>query len=102
MTDLEYEEFARSRWFNHFESRDQPESSDCIAAALGLAGETGEVCDLVKKFIIHGRGTDLPKLVLELGDVEYYLARLRSLYGVTRAEVLEANVLKLNLRYPKP
>lgn len=40
--------------------------------ALGIAGETGEVCDLVKKHIGHGHPLDKSKLVKELGDLLWY------------------------------
>lgn len=96
VSDEDYEKFCRSKWRNALE----PET-DRIVAALGLGGEAGEVQELVKKFEVHGRLTDVDRLIEELGDVEYYLARLRSLYGISREEILEANVTKLDARYPE-
>lgn len=105
MTDEDYENFCKSKWRNplaqvtaEFSERYQ---IDCVIAALGLGGEAGEVQELVKKFEVHGRLTDVDRLIEELGDVEYYLARLRSLYGISREEILEANVTKLDARYPE-
>lgn len=37
--------------------------------ALGLASETGQVVDLVKKYTFHGDSLDREKLVKEMGDV---------------------------------
>lgn len=67
--------------------------------ALGLAGEAGETADLIKKVIFHGRDYDRKKLLLELGDVAWYLAMLAHEYGFTLHEIMEANVAKLRARY---
>jgi NTP pyrophosphatase (non-canonical NTP hydrolase) len=42
-------------------------------AAMGLAGEAGEVCDLLKKHLLHGKELDRDELNKELGDVLWYL-----------------------------
>lgn len=41
--------------------------------AMGLAGEAGEVADLLKKVLFHDRELDRDKLIQELGDVRWYL-----------------------------
>jgi len=43
---------------------------------LGLIGELGEVCDLVKKVEWHGKTLDREELILELGDVCWYAVAL--------------------------
>ena len=58
-------------------------------AAMGLAGEAGEVCDLVKKWQHHRAPRDVEKLQKELGDVLWYLA-----------DIAAQNVAKLRTRYP--
>jgi NTP pyrophosphatase (non-canonical NTP hydrolase) len=68
--------------------------------ALGLAGETGEVVDHIKKFLYQGHAFDADKLVDEMGDVLWYIALLCHALGVTLDEVMEANVQKLCRRYP--
>jgi NTP pyrophosphatase (non-canonical NTP hydrolase) len=69
-------------------------------AALGLAGEAGEVCDLIKKSYFHGdRPGRREQLLLELGDVYFYLSKIQDLYGFTTEEVLEANKEKLFERH---
>lgn len=45
-------------------------------ACLGLAGETGEVCDLLKKALFQGHELDADKLIEEAGDCAWYLAEL--------------------------
>jgi|UniRef100_UPI004047CD04 NTP pyrophosphatase (non-canonical NTP hydrolase) len=76
------------------------EEVSAIHAALGIAGEAGEVVDLVKKSVINGREMDLNKLMEELGDLEYYLSLLRQTYDLDREVILQLNIIKLNKRYP--
>lgn len=67
--------------------------------ALGLAGEAGEVCEKVKKFLRDDGGvmTDGRRrmIVLECGDLCWYVANLAADLGVTLEEVAAANVAKL-------
>ncbi|PGH81071.1 nucleotide pyrophosphohydrolase [Bacillus thuringiensis] len=80
-------------------------------AALGLTGEAGEVADLVKKAIYHGHGFDpshcpgeedgnVHKLVLELGDIMYYVGIMAHEMGYTLQDIAEMNIAKLAKRYP--
>jgi NTP pyrophosphatase (non-canonical NTP hydrolase) len=68
---------------------------------LGLAGESGEVADLLKKHLLHGVPFDRSALVKELGDVLWYLAAIAEDHGVTLDEVAQTNVAKLRARYPE-
>ena len=70
-------------------------------AALGLAGETGEVVELVKKHLHHGHDLDPTKLARELGDVLWYIAETCNVLGLDLASVARANVAKLQQRYPE-
>ena len=75
---------------------------DVLIWGQGLAGEAGEVCDLLlKKVHGHGRAYDPEALLKELGDVLCYLANLASAHGFTLSEVAQANVDKLRARYPE-
>jgi NTP pyrophosphatase (non-canonical NTP hydrolase) len=67
---------------------------------FGLAGEAGEVLDLLKKSIGHGHALDHDKLKKELGDVLWYLASLSAHYGLSLNDVAQANIDKLKARYP--
>jgi NTP pyrophosphatase (non-canonical NTP hydrolase) len=72
-----------------------------VNGAMGLAGEAGEVIDLVKKIIFHGKPFDREKLINELGDVRWYL-ELVSIYLDAPMEEIEAkNIEKLRQRYPE-
>lgn len=68
--------------------------------ALGLAGEAGEVADLVKKSVFHQKGLKLEDLVKELGDVLWYIAAICSCTGLNIEDVMSANIAKLRERYP--
>lgn len=69
--------------------------------ALGLMGEAGEVCDEVKKALFHGKGLDRDALVKEIGDVLWYADRLLMWLGATMEQAMEANIAKLQARYPQ-
>jgi NTP pyrophosphatase (non-canonical NTP hydrolase) len=69
--------------------------------ALGIAGEAGEVADLIKKAVFHRHGLDQDALIKELGDVLWYAAALCSKIGVPMSEVMARNIEKLKVRYPE-
>lgn len=69
-------------------------------AAMGLAGEAGEVCDLVKKWQHHRAPRDAAKLRKELGDVLWYLAHACNVMGWRMEDIAAENVAKLRARYP--
>jgi NTP pyrophosphatase (non-canonical NTP hydrolase) len=68
--------------------------------ALGLAGESGEAVELVKKAFYHGVPYDNAKLVKELGDVMWYVAGLAATYELSLEDIARANLEKLRERYP--
>lgn len=76
-----------------------PLSSHLSHMALGIAGEAGEVVDLVKKIVIYKKDIDTNKLIEEMGDLEFYLEGLRQGLNISRDDVLESNIKKLSKRY---
>ena len=68
--------------------------------ALGLAGETGQVVDLVKSYTFKGKDLDKEKLVHELGDVLWYLSQIAEWADIPFDEVAQENIETLNKRYP--
>jgi NTP pyrophosphatase (non-canonical NTP hydrolase) len=72
---------------------------------LGLAGEAGEVANIVKKIQRDhgGRITDetRAKLKDELGDVLWYIAACADELGLSLAEIAEYNIDKLAKRHGK-
>lgn len=67
--------------------------------ALGLAGESGEVCDHIKKFLAHGHALDLDEIEKELGDVLWYVAMLAYQLDIPLDQIAAANIAKLQGRY---
>lgn len=67
---------------------------------IGACGEVGELADAIKRHTIYGKELDRANVVEEMGDLEWYLAGLRQMVGITRTEVLQTNVDKLRARYP--
>lgn len=68
--------------------------------ALGLAGESGEAADHIKKYLGHGHELDKAKLLKEMGDVVWYVAVLADRLGFSLQQVAQVNVDKLAARYP--
>ncbi len=70
--------------------------------ALGLAGESGEVCEKIKKAIRDDGGRISEErrrqLKKELGDVLWYVAALCTELDLSMDEVARANVEKLASR----
>lgn len=72
--------------------------------ALGLAGETGEVLEKIKKMIRDKNGVfqatpeDIDELKKELGDVLWYLSAIAFYNGIELDDVVRANLDKLRSR----
>lgn len=67
---------------------------------MGLAGETGEVIDLIKKSTFYGKELDKEKVKEELGDVMFYLVNLATALNISMDDILVENILKLKKRFP--
>lgn len=70
-------------------------------AALGLSGESGEVADIIKKYLYHGHALDKTKLKSELGDILWYIHLMADTLGLTLEEIQKYNIDKLRQRYPE-
>lgn len=92
----EYGKFVDKRWMGG--PPEKLELRDHYIMTVGLAGEVGEVCELLKKHVRDGNPIDHKNLTKELGDVLYYLVRIATAYGIEPQSLLEANVEKLDGR----
>lgn len=69
-------------------------------AALGLAGEAGEVADHLKKHLFQGHELDKAKIRKELGDLLWYVQLGADSLDVSLEEIAKENIAKLKKRYP--
>ena len=72
-------------------------------SGVGLAAESGEFLEIVKKMVFQGKPWDehnREHLIIELGDVMWYVAQACMALDISFEEVLERNVKKLEKRYP--
>lgn len=85
-------------------------------AALGLTGEAGEVADLIKKAVYHGRGFNrdydltinnpdksikVEDVKDELSDILFYVSAMAQEFGFTLEDVAKHNREKLEKRFPE-
>lgn len=68
---------------------------------LGLAGESGECCDVVKKSLFQDNRAIRDKLLDELGDVLWYVQETAKGLGLRLETIAEHNIAKLKRRYPE-
>ena len=95
MTTNEYENnvLARASTTTHVVN------AGLMHGAMGIAGEAGEVMEIVKKGIFYGKPIDTDKVKLELGDVLWYLTLAAKSVGSTLSEIMMLNDAKLAARF---
>lgn len=96
----EYQEQARRTLIDAPDAEYTPEEIMLVWNALGLAGESGEVADHIKKVVFHRHELDRDKVIKELGDVLWYVAALCTKLEVSMSTVMDRNIAKLQKRYP--
>jgi NTP pyrophosphatase (non-canonical NTP hydrolase) len=74
-----------------------PQTAELSYLGLGLAGECGEVVELIKKLLRDGK-LDTEHLCEELGDVAFYWARLCVAAGKSPSEILARSQAKIDAR----
>ena len=82
-------------------NKDASKKDHLLNGLLGLAGEAGECCDLVKKHLFQDHREFEEKLVEELGDVLWYVAETASALGLSLNHIATYNLKKLEARYPE-
>lgn len=74
---------------------------DILHMLLGLSTEIGELHDIYKKSLAYGKNIDLPHVNEEVGDIMWYIANLCNILEFDLSNVLQINIDKLKVRYPK-
>ena len=67
--------------------------------ALGIAGESGEVVELIKKHLYHGKPLDTEKLTEEIGGLLWYVQAMCVEGGITIADAMAYNQEQLEARH---
>lgn len=91
-----YQQFVQGLFVNRSTGHD-----GLMHAAIGIAGEGGELLDAVKKVWVYNKPIDRYNIIEELGDLEFYMEAIRAQLGITREETILANIEKLKERYPQ-
>jgi NTP pyrophosphatase (non-canonical NTP hydrolase) len=79
------------------------EISRLTTAAVGMSAEAGEFMEIVKKINFQGKPFDEANrehLIIELGDIMWYVAQACMALGVGIDDVIWKNTMKLAKRYP--
>lgn len=92
----EYQQFAQRT-----SRKDISPDDHLFNGILGLAGETGECADLVKKCFYQDGRQIAHDLFDELGDVMWYVTEIASAMGWELEDVAKHNIDKLRKRYPE-
>ena len=74
-----------------------------LTAGVGLAAESGEFLEIVKKMVFQGKpwnDDNREHLIIELGDAMWYVMQACSALDVSLEDVVAKNVEKLKKRYP--
>ena len=92
--------FTESKDFEAIKQRISHVNIRLLHGAIGIATEGGEVLDAIKKHVYYGKELDLNNIKEELGDLAWYMAIICDVLGVTLEEIQDANIKKLQDRYP--
>lgn len=98
MTRLAYELFVEKLFVSKSSGVD-----GFLHAAVGMAGEAGEILDLIKKMWANNRPLDvamMTKLMEEMGDLVFYQQAMMARLATSIEELREHNITKLMKRYP--
>jgi NTP pyrophosphatase (non-canonical NTP hydrolase) len=74
-----------------------------LTAGVGINAEGGEFLEIIKKMVFQGKpwnSDNREHLIIELGDIMWYVAQATIALGISFDEVLATNVKKLEKRYP--
>lgn len=101
-----YGEYTERHWFSNGDIDPYTEDfahqgagKSLTIMTMGLAGETGEVIEKIKKIYRGDPGApDLEAIKKELGDAFFYLVRLCKYFGWGPTDVINRNVEKLDDR----
>ena len=74
-----------------------------LTAGVGINAEGGEFLEIIKKMVFQGKPwneDNREHLIIELGDVMWYVAQATMALDISFDELIQRNVKKLEKRYP--
>jgi len=74
-----------------------------LTSGVGINAEGGEFLEIIKKMVFQGKPwneDNREHLIIELGDIMWYVAQATQALGISMEEVLDTNITKLSKRYP--
>ena len=74
-----------------------------LTAGVGINAEGGEFLEIIKKMVFQGKPwneDNREHLIIELGDIMWYVAQATQALEISMEEVLDTNIRKLSKRYP--
>lgn len=71
-----------------------------LHGAIGIAGESGELLDQIKRHLFYGLPLDRTNVLEECGDLLWYLNLALCSLGFSFEDAMRANIAKLERRYP--
>lgn len=83
--------------------KEKVDVSRLTTAAIGMSAEAGEFSEIVKKILFQGKpynDANKEHLIIELGDIMWYMAQACIALNIRFDEVALRNTLKLAARYP--
>lgn len=78
----------------------RPGADPVVFASFGIAGESGELVDRIKKHLFHGKPVSRNEVLDEVGDVLWYLTTLCRQFDANLEDAMTYNIDKLCKRYP--
>ena len=84
--------------------REGPNIERLLTAGVGINAEGGEFLEIITKMVFQGKPwneDNREHLMIELGDIMWYVAQATMALGISFDEVIATNVKKLEKRYPE-
>ena len=75
-----------------------------LTSGVGINAEGGEFLEIIKKMVFQGKPwneDNREHLIIELGDVMWYVAQATKALDIRMEDVLDTNIRKLSKRYPE-
>ncbi len=86
-----------AKGFNPFDEN----NGQILHGALGISGEGGEIWTNIQRWGWYGKPLDIGNIKEELGDLVWYVAEMCDALGLRLSDVMEANIRKLQARFPE-